>query len=126
MGIRDLEDALVGRRDVIVSELALTEVASALARRVRARDLSAQEAGRVRRRMLADVARGEFQRVDLSPDVHRAAERLLLQVGSVLPLRAADALHLALAGSVPAQAFVTFDRHLRIAVRRSGAFDLNE
>ncbi|MCC6847019.1 MAG: type II toxin-antitoxin system VapC family toxin [Deltaproteobacteria bacterium] len=122
----ELEGALLGRRDVLVSELAVTEVTSALARRVRAGDLSARDAGRIQRRILSDVARGELQRIELSPDSHRAAERLLLHIGSVIPLRAADALHLALASGIPTRAFVTFDQQLRAAALRMGIFDVNE
>ena len=120
-----LERALVGRRDVLVSELAITEVVSALARRVRVHDLSARDAGRVHRRILADRDQGEFRHIDLSPALHRAAERLLLQGGGVVPLRGADALHLALAASVPAEAFVTYDRQLHEAALRMATFDVH-
>lgn len=119
-----LERALIGRRDVLVSELSVTEVTSALARRVRERDLSPRDAGRVHRRMLADLSGGEFHRMDLSPDLHRAAERLLLQMGGTAPLRAADALHIALAGSVPARSFITYDRHLRAAAIKMALFEV--
>ena len=120
-----LEQALIGRRDVVVSELAITEVMSALARRVRLRDLSSRDAGRVHRHILADLTGGEFQRIDLSPDLHRAAERLLLQVGATAPLRASDALHLALASSIPARTFITYDRHLRDAAARMATFEVH-
>jgi len=121
----ELERALLGRSDLLVSELSITEVVSALARRVRERELSARDATRVHRRILADLSRGEFQHVDLSPNLHRVAERLLLQVGTTAPLRASDALHLALAGSAPAGAFVTYDRHLRDAAVRMASFDVH-
>jgi len=120
----DLERALVGRRDIFVSELAITEVVSALARRVRERDVSSRDANRVHRQILADRDRGEFQHVDLSPDIHRAAERLLLQLGAAIPLRAADALHLAVAAGIPARAFVTYDRRLHDAAARMTIFDV--
>ena len=119
-----LERALIGRRDVVVSELAITEVTSALARRVRERDLSSRDAGRVHRHILADLSGGEFQRIDLSPDLHRAAERLLLQVGGTAPLRASDALHIALATSIPARAFITYDRRLREAATGMATFEV--
>jgi predicted nucleic acid-binding protein len=121
----ELELALVGRSDLLVSALSITEVVSALARRVRERDLPARDAGRVHRRILADLSRGEFQQVDLSPNLHRVAERMLLQIGTISPLRASDALHLALAGSAPAGAFVTYDRHLRDAAIRMASFEVH-
>lgn len=121
----ELERALIGRSDLLVSELAITEVVSALARRVRQRDLSSRDAGRVHRRILADRERGEFRHLDLSPDLHRAAERLLMQIGGTVPLRASDALHLALAGSAPAGAFVTYDRQLREAALRMATLEVH-
>jgi len=121
----ELERALIGRRDLLVSELAITEVISALARRVREGDLSSRDAGRVQRHISTDLERGEFRRIDLSPDLHRVAERLLMRLGSTLPIRAADALHLALAGSAPARAFVTYDRHLREAAITMASFDVH-
>jgi predicted nucleic acid-binding protein len=121
----ELERAMVGRRDLLVSELAITEVVSALARRVRERDMSSRDAGRVHRHILTDLERGEFQHIDLSPDLHRLAERLLMQVVSTLPLRASDALHLALASSAPARSFVTYDRRLREAAISMASFDVH-
>ena len=50
---------------------------------------------------------------------HREAERLLLVVQTV-PLRAADALHLALAIAGDAASIVTFDRRLADAARSVG------
>ncbi len=124
-GSDEIERALVGRRDVVVSDLAVTEVVSALARRLRERDLSSKDAKRVHRQILADVARGEFRQVGLSPDVHRAAERLLVQLGGDVPLRTLDALHLALAVGASARAFVTYDRRLRDAATRMSIFDVH-
>ena len=42
-----LESALVGRRDLVVSDLAVTEFTSAIARRVRDAQLAANQAERV-------------------------------------------------------------------------------
>jgi predicted nucleic acid-binding protein len=109
----------------VVSELAITEVVSALARRVRQRNLSSRDAGRVYRQILADREHGGFRHIDLSPDLHRVAERLLMQLGGTVPLRASDALHLALAGSAPAQVFVTYDRQLREAALRMASFEVH-
>lgn len=99
----DLEAAILGRRDLFVSDLALTELCSALARRVR------------------DVSDGSFRCAELSPRVHRDAERLLLTVGRSVPLRAADSLHMALALSVDARALVTFDLVLATAASHVGS-----
>jgi len=53
------------------------------------------------------------------PEVHREAERLLLVMDGV-SLRAADALHLALASLSGAAAIVTYDRRLAEAAARIG------
>jgi predicted nucleic acid-binding protein len=52
-------------------------------------------------------------------DTHREAERLLLALKDV-PMRAADALHLALATTAGAAAVVTFDHRLEEAARAVG------
>jgi uncharacterized protein len=91
-----LDEFLRGRQDLMISELAITEVISAVARRRRERSLNAKQANEIRDAVLSDAASGSFQRLDLNPSVHREAERMLLSVES-LPLRTLDALHIALA-----------------------------
>lgn len=120
-----LEAALLGRRDLLVSELAATELASALGRRLRAGDLSSSDARRIHARLGRDLARGEYRRLDLVPAVHREAERLLLAgLGREIALRALDALHLALASQAGAGAFVSFDRKQLVAARALAIFEL--
>ena len=119
-----LESALLGRRDLLVSELAATELASAVSRRLRAGDLSARDARRIYTRLRGDLARGEYQRLELTGAVHRDAERLLLGLGRTIALRSVDALHLALASGAAAAAFVSFDRRQLAAARALGSFEL--
>lgn len=119
-----LEQALLGRRDLQVSNLAVTEVISAAARRRREGLLTAAQLSRLHSALLDDVSEeGAFLRLDLDPSVHREAERLLVggtaQEG-VQGLRAADALHLALAVTATARTLVTFDRRLAHAGRMAG------
>jgi predicted nucleic acid-binding protein len=119
-GSDEVEDALVGRRDIIVSDLAVTELTSAIARRVREADLSAAHARRIYQRLVRDVGTGEFRRAEITVHVHREAERLLMGVGRRVPLRAADALHLGMAGLAGARVLVTFDRRMRSAAEELG------
>ncbi len=114
-----LNALVVGRSDLLVSDLAMTEVASALARRARGGSLSPALARRVQRKILATVAAGAFRRVDLVAATHREAERLLLAAREA-PLRAADALHLALALGAGAGTLLTFDSTLARAAREQG------
>jgi predicted nucleic acid-binding protein len=60
-----------------------------------------------------------YRRVELTQDVHRRAEHFLLSLTEA-PLRAADALHLALATSGRAASMASFDARLRAAARAVG------
>ncbi len=114
-----LNRSLRGRSDLLVSDLAITEIVSSLARRRREGALEASIAGRLHRAILGHTEKGVYRRVELLPATHREAERLLLAVDSV-PLRAADALHLALAVSADAACVLTYDRRLADAARSVG------
>ena len=55
----------------------------------------------------------------MTRDVHRRAEQFLLSLPET-PLRAADALHLALAASARAASLASFDARLAAAARAVG------
>ena len=57
---------------------------------------------------------------ELTPPIHRRAERLMLSL--TIPLRALDALHLATALDAEAATVVTFDPRLREACASQGLF----
>ena len=113
-----LNEALAGLTDVIVSDLALTEMASALGRRTREQRLTRGEAKRLYRE--ASKLHASSQHAELTPPIHRRAERLMLSLP--LLLRALDALHLATALDAEASTVVTFDPHLRDAAVSQGLF----
>jgi predicted nucleic acid-binding protein len=106
-----LDRFLQGRRDLMISELSVTEVLSAVARRRREGALDVEQAREIRDALLSDAVSGSFRRLDLSPAIHRQAERILLSAESV-PLRTLDALHIALALSADASSVITFDDRL--------------
>jgi predicted nucleic acid-binding protein len=114
-----LDTFLKGRRDLVISELCCTEVISAVARRKREGALSAPQANDIRKMLSADARSGSFRRLDITPAIHREAERILMSTGSV-PLRTLDALHIALALSGQAQRVVTFDPRLAEAAALNG------
>ncbi|TMJ08374.1 MAG: type II toxin-antitoxin system VapC family toxin [Bacillati bacterium ANGP1] len=118
-GSDNLNRALKGRRDLFVSDLAVTEIVSAIARRLREGAISSEQALRLQRAILADLDAGYFRRIDLTPVTHRQAEQFLLALPTVA-LRAADALHLALAVAAGAVAILTYDRRLTDAARAVG------
>jgi predicted nucleic acid-binding protein len=113
-----LNQALVGLADVIVSDLALTEMASAISRRTREQRLTRDQARRLDRE--ASKLHASSHRAELTPPIHRRAERLMLSL--TVPLRTLDALHLATALDAEAATVVTFDPRLRDAASSQGLF----
>jgi predicted nucleic acid-binding protein len=113
-GSDEFNRTVEGREDLLVSDLAVTEVVSALSRRLRQGALTREVARQVQHAIVARLDRGVYQRVELTRDVHRRAEHFLLSLTET-PLRAADAIHLALATSAGAASMATFDVHLRAA-----------
>jgi uncharacterized protein len=120
----ELDSALVGRRDLLVSELALTELTSAIARRARDGMLEAAAARRIYQQLLRDVRAGQYRLLDLTSATHREAERLLLTLGRQVPIRAGDSLHLATAALADARTLVTYDRQMHAAVSFLGSFEV--
>lgn len=120
----ELDKALTGRRDLLVSELTLTELTSAVARRVRERALEALPARRIYRQLFRDLQAGEYRLLDLTSATHREAERLLLTLGRDMPLRAGDSLHLAIAALADAGTLITYDRRMHTVASALAAFDV--
>jgi uncharacterized protein len=114
-----LDSFLHGRRGLMISELAIAEVLSAVARRKREGVLNVDQACEIRDAVLEDADSGSFDRLELTPAVHREAERLLFGIDTV-PLRTLDALHVALAVSGSATHVVTFDLRMRAAAQQAG------
>jgi predicted nucleic acid-binding protein len=119
-GSDELNGALMGAEHVVLSDLALTEMASALGRRRREGILTVVEARRLQRE--ADRLAQSCERVELTPPVHRHAERLLLTASLPEPFRTLDALHVALALHAQAATLVTFDLRLRRVAESQGLF----
>jgi antitoxin (DNA-binding transcriptional repressor) of toxin-antitoxin stability system/predicted nucleic acid-binding protein len=114
----EIEAALVDRRDLILSELAVTELITAFAARKRA--VAARSAAvSLQATLLQDLDSGVFRRVELSPPTHRAAERLALSLDGVVT-RVSTAAHLALAMTAGVAGIVTFDRELGRAAQALG------
>jgi predicted nucleic acid-binding protein len=118
-GSDEFNRAVQGRVDLLVSDLAVTEIVFALARRFHQGTLPRDAARRVQHAIVGRLDEGAFRRVELTRDVHRRAEHFLLNL-SAAPLRAADALHLALATSGRAASMASFDARLGAAARAIG------
>lgn len=102
---------------IAISDFGAAEFASAVARRVRARDLSERE-GRVAFANFDSWAAhsAERQRVE-SADIN-AADRVMRQMHH--PLRTPDAIHVMIAQRIGAS-LVTFDRQMAASARALGA-----
>jgi len=118
-GSDELNRTIEGRDDLLVSDLAVTEVVSALSRRLRQGALTRAVALRVQHAIVEGLDGGAYQRIELTHDVHRRAEHFLLSL-TTTQLRAADALHLALATSARAASMASFDLRLGAAARAVG------
>jgi predicted nucleic acid-binding protein len=118
-GSDEFNRTVEGRDDLLVSDLTVTEVVSALSRRLREGGLVWKVASRVQHAIVGSLDDGVYQRVELTRDVHRRAEHILLSLTGP-PLRAADALHLALATSARAASMASFDVRLGAAARAAG------
>lgn len=118
-GSDEFNRAVEGRDDLVVSDLAVTEVVSALSRRLRQGAVAPDVARRVQRAIVEALDGAVYRRVELTGDVHRRAENFLLTLTRT-PLRAADALHLALATSARAASMASFDARLAAAARAAG------
>ena len=102
-----------------MSDLAVTEIVCAVARRLHQRSLTRETARRLQHAIRGRLDEGGYHRIELTRDVHRRAEHYLLSPRAT-PLRAADALHLALATSARAASVATFDARLAAAARAAG------
>jgi predicted nucleic acid-binding protein len=107
-GSATLDRVLRGRRDLTVSELAVTELMAGFAARRRGERVKST-AGQLQGAVLEDLESGCFRRVELSPSTHRAAERLALPLADASAGGSARALHLALAMTAGVAGIVTFD-----------------
>ena len=72
-GSDEFNRTVEGRIDLLVSDLAVTEVVSALSRRLRQGALTREEARRVQHAIVGRLDSGVYQRVELTRDVHRRA-----------------------------------------------------
>jgi predicted nucleic acid-binding protein len=107
------------RDDVLVSDLVVTEAVSAFSRRLRQGTLTSESARRAYAAIVQGLDAGVYGRVELTREVHRRAEHLLLTL-TATPLRAADALHLALATAAHARSMASFDARMAGAARAVG------
>ena len=118
-GSDEFNEIVEGRDDILVSDLVVTEIVSAAGRRLRQGSLPREAVRRLQHAILGRLDEGVYHRIELTREVHRRAEHLLLTLEDT-PLRAADALHLALAATARAASLASFDARLVAAARAAG------
>jgi predicted nucleic acid-binding protein len=111
--------ALSAAAELILADLTFTELASTLGRLTREGRLTIAASRALYHQ--AQKLGVSYRRVELTPPIHRRAERLLLTSREV-PLRAADALHIVTALDADAATIVSFDERLREAAISQGLF----
>jgi hypothetical protein len=111
------ERALRGDPSPAVSDLVEIEFFSALAKRVRAREISAGDARRTGEEFLSHLQGGLYRRIAIQRRHYEVARGWLARFA--LPLRALDALHLALA-HVERLRLATADQGLSRSARSLG------
>lgn len=117
--LTDRADAFLRSRTpvLIVSDFALAEFASAIARRVRTNELTAEEAATTFSTLDSWIPRATSRIEMVSADI-RTAESYLRRLD--LTLRAPDALNIAIARRVDA-VLATFDDKMALCARKLGA-----
>lgn len=111
------ERILRGDPHPTVSDLVEVEFFSALATKVRAREMSAADATRIGEQFLAHLHVGLYTRTAIQRQHYEKARDWL--AGFTLPLRALDALHLAIADAEGLR-LATADRDLSRSARNLG------
>lgn len=103
-----------GKVPIFISDLTEVEFASALARKVRIRDIAPEDAAAVRSHFTAHLEGGVYRRTSLGTHHIRSARELLS--GMRAPLRTLDALHLAIVAAERLR-LITADRLFASAAR---------
>lgn len=110
--------ALAGGHEFMISALVITEITSALARRVRNRDVDPGFADVARQRFQDDLMFCHWGLIEFQASMFSHAATLISTLP--LPLSTLDALHLACALDAPADALATADKQLAVAADHAG------
>jgi len=111
-------------RKVLISKLGFVEIQSVLAIKVRSAQISREEAGLQRARLMVDVAAGLIEIWSMSPDHFSKAESLIGRYSFSNRLRTLDALQLGVALDLRSQGrldhFVAADKVLLAVAQLEG------
>lgn len=113
-GSQAVDTLSIAATELALSVVCLPEVLSALNRRVRERNLTAQQYDTAKENLFEDIRDAVI--VNLTPDVILTCTIIL----EASPVRAMDALHIACAVQWGAELFVSADKRQVFAARRAG------
>ena len=108
-GSDDVDDFLTRGTTVFLSDLNRVELRCMLARRMRSGEITAAQEQSIWSQFLLDVSNEFFEPVALPAAAWPVATQLIDRVAPIA-LRTLDALHVAMASTLPAIVFVTADR----------------
>ena len=86
---------------ILISRLAVVEMHSVFALKVRFQAINADDATALRRRFLSDIRSGVFEVLALAQTHYERAEQLMVSYGFRYGLRTLDALQLSVVGALP-------------------------
>ncbi|MBV2185106.1 MAG: type II toxin-antitoxin system VapC family toxin [Rhizobium sp.] len=112
-------ETLFMQAPLVTSRLSLVEMRCAVARKRRDRQITARIENRVTSEMATDIQDGALLIGEVGAAHFTAAFHLIDRLSGT-PLRALDALHLAVAEQLAASAFATADRHQADAAEALG------
>ncbi len=118
-GSGDVEDLLSGAQTTFLSDLNRLELRCMLARRSRTGELNSTQIQAAWSQFELDVASEYFDLTPMPQSSWSIARELIDRVAPIA-LRTLDALHIAIAASLPLVTFVTADRAQRDAARLLG------
>lgn len=118
-GSADVDDFLARGTTVFLSDLNRVELRCMLARRLRSGEISAVQEQAMWSQFLLDVSNEFFEPVTIPTSAWAVATQLIDRVAPIA-LRTLDALHVAMASTLPSITFVTADRAQRNAANQLG------
>lgn len=117
-GSETVEVLILGASRVFLSQLSLVEMASALAKKLRTRELRSRERTRIWTAFLSDLKAPQVDLLPIRPGHLDHAVELLNEYGKAFNLRSLDAVHLAVARLVPCDEILTSDGVMATVARR--------
>lgn len=117
-GSEAVEKRLLKASRVFLAQISLLEMASALAKKLRARELGVRERSSIWTAFLSDLKAAPLEVVPIRPGHLDHAVDLVNEFGKTFGLRSLDAVHLAVARLVQCDEVLTADKRMAAVGRR--------